>query len=166
MLVVRALNWGFIKGKLSCTQMSQREGVTTCIPKGDSHRDLITNWRVISLLNVVYKIGSAAVANQIKTMLSKLINEEQIGFMSGRYIGSNWTQIYVIAYLKEKNLPDLLLDIDFEKAFDSVDWKFMLKVLKAFRFKKDICRWIDISHKVYCNSEWTAIKMVSYMQGL
>ena len=71
-------------------------------------------------------------------MLSKLSNEEQIGFMSGRYIGSNWRQIYVIAYLKEKNLPDLLLDIDFEKAFDSVDWKFMLKVLKAFRFKKDI----------------------------
>ena len=34
MLVVRALNWGFRKGELSCTQ---REGIITCIQKGDKH---------------------------------------------------------------------------------------------------------------------------------
>ena len=120
MLIVRALNWGFRKGELSCTQ---REGIITCIPKGDKRRDLIKNWRPISLLNVVYKIGSAAIANRIKTMLPELINEDQTGFMSGRYIGDNLRLIYdMIAYLKEKNLPGLLLNIDFEKAFDSVDW--------------------------------------------
>ena len=137
-LVVRALNWGFRKGELSCTQ---REGIITCIPKGDKRRVLIKNWRPISLLNVVYKIGSAAIADRIKTMLPELINEDQTGFMSGRYIGDNLRLIYdMIAYLKEKNLPGLLLNIDFEKAFDSVDWKFMFKVLKAFGFKQDICR--------------------------
>ena len=46
----------------------------------------------------------------------------------------------MIAYLKEKSLPGVLLNIDFEKAFNSVDWKFILKDLKAFGFKKDICR--------------------------
>ena len=65
MLVVRALNWGFRKGELSCTQ---REGIITCIPKGDKRRDLTKNWRPISLLNVVYKIESAAIANRIKTI--------------------------------------------------------------------------------------------------
>ena len=145
MLVVRALNWGFRKGELSCTQ---REGIITCIPKGDKRRDFIKNWRPISLLNVVYKIGSAAIANQIKTVLPELINEDQTGFMSGRYIGDNLRLIYdMIAYLKENNLPGLLLNIDFEKAFDSVDWKFMFKVLKAFGFKQDICRWIETFYK-------------------
>ena len=52
--------------------------------------------------------------------------------MSGKYTGYNLRLIYdMIAYLKEKNLPGLLLNICFEKAFDSVDWKFMFKVLKA-----------------------------------
>ena len=78
MLVVRPLNCGFRKGELSCTQ---RKGIITCIPKGDKRRDLIKNWRPISLLNVVYKIRSAAIANRIKTMLPELINEDQTGFM-------------------------------------------------------------------------------------
>ena len=116
---------------------------------------MIKNWRPISLLNVAYKIGSAAIANRIKTVLPELINEDQTGFMSGRYIGDNLRLIYdMIAYLKEKNLPGLLLNIDFEKAFDSVDWKFMFKVLKAFGFKQDICRWIET---FYTNIKSTVI---------
>ena len=35
----------------------------------------------------------------------------------------------------------MLLCLDFEKAFDSLDWKFITKVLKAFGFGEDICRW-------------------------
>ena len=61
--------------------------------------------------------------------------------MSGRYSGHYLKLIYdMIAYLKENSLPGVLLNIDFEKAFNSVDWKFILKDLKAFGFKKDICR--------------------------
>ena len=59
--VVRSLNDGFRKGKLSSTQ---KEGVIICIPKGDKPKDLITNWRPIPLLNVVYKIGSTCIANR------------------------------------------------------------------------------------------------------
>ena len=91
MLVVRALNWGFRKGESSCIH---GEGINTCIPKEDKRRDLIMNWRPISLLNVVHKIGSAAIANRIKTMLPELINEDQTGFKSGKYIGDNLRLIY------------------------------------------------------------------------
>ena len=75
--------------------------------------------------------------------------------MSGSYTGNNLRLIHdMIAYFKEKNLPGLLLNIDFEKAFPSVDWKFMFKVLKAFGFKKDICRWIET---FYTNFKSTVI---------
>jgi hypothetical protein len=75
--------------------------------------------------------------------------------MSGRYIGDNLRLIYdLIAYLNEANVPGLLLNIDFEKAFDSVDWTFMFKVLKAFGFKEGICGWV---RTFYTNIKSTVI---------
>ena len=139
--VVRSLNRAYEDGELSSTQ---KEGLITCIPKKDKPRELIKNWRPISLLNVVYKIGSACIANRIKTVLPTLISEDQTGFMSNRYMGDNIRLIYdVINYLKSKNIPGLLLCIDFEKAFDSLSWNFLFKVLEAYGFTENICRWIE-----------------------
>ena len=143
--VVRALNASFKKGEMSSVQ---KEGMITCIPKGDKPREYVQNWRPISLLNVVYKIGSTCIANRLKTVLPTLINEDQTGFIRNRYIGDNIRLIFdTIAYLDHNNLPGLLLNIDFEKAFDSVNWNFMFKVLKSFGFKEDICRWVFIFYK-------------------
>ena len=139
--VLRSLNEGFRKGHLSTTQ---KEGIIICIPKTDKSRDKIKNWRPISLLNTVYKIGSASIANRIKTVLTNLIHEDQTGFISGRYIGDNIRLIYdIISYVTDNNMPGILLCLDFEKAFDSVDWGFMFKTLKLFGFKQDILKWIS-----------------------
>lgn len=139
--VVRSLNEGFSKREMS---ISQREGVIICLPKGDKPREYLKNWRPISLLNVTYKIGSSCIANRIKKVLPNLINEDQTGFISGRYIGDNIRLLYdVINYLKENNLPGLLVSIDFEKAFDSVNWQYMQNVLKCFNFGENIQGWIQ-----------------------
>ena len=143
--VVRALNKAFEDGELSTTQ---KEGIITCIPKGDKPRDNIKNWRPISLLNVIYKIGSSCIANRIKRVLPSLIDDDQTGFISNRYMGDNVRLIYdLINYLNTKNKPGLLLCLDFEKAFDSLDWRFMFRALRAFGFGKDLCRWIDTFYK-------------------
>ena len=139
--IIRSLNEGFKVGKMSITQ---REGIITCIPKGDKPREFIKNWRPISLLNVVYKIGSSCIANRIKEVLPQLINEDQTGFVPGRYIGDNLRLLYdIMHYLKNENLSGLLVSIDFEKAFDSVNWDFMGKVLRHFGFGEDMMRWIS-----------------------
>ena len=144
--VVRSLNEGFEEGELSTTQ---KEGVIICIPKGEKPREYVKNWRPISLLNVVYKIGSACIANRIKKVLPALINEDQSGFIHNRYMGDNIRLIYdMIHYLNNKKLPGLLLCIDFEKAFDSVAWRFLHKVLCAFGFGPSVCRWV---HTFLCN---------------
>jgi hypothetical protein len=36
-------------------------------------------------------------------------------------------------YLEENDLDGLLLLVDFEKAFDSIEWEFLIKALKSFR---------------------------------
>ena len=65
--------------------------------------------------------------------------------MANRYIGDNIRLLVtcIISYLYRENKPGLLLCLDFEKAFDSIDWKFMFKVLRAFGFGPDICQWIS-----------------------
>ena len=154
--IIKSLNEGFEKGKMSITQ---REGIITCIPKGDKPREFLKNWRPISLLNVVYKIGSACIANRIKKVLPELIHEDQTGFVPGRYIGDNLRLLYdIIDYLQKENLPGLLISIAFEKAFDSVDWTFMEKVLKHFGFGRDITRWVsafynDIRSSIIVNGQ-------------
>ena len=47
-------------------------------------------------------------------------------------------------YAENKNIPGLLLLIDFEKAFDTVSWKFIEHVLKNFNFGKDIQKWVHL----------------------
>ena len=138
--VLRSLNEGFLKGEMSSTQ---KEGVIICIPKPDSARDKIKNWRPISLLNTIYKIGSSSIANRLKLVLSSIINEDQTGFIKNRFLGNNIRLIYdVISHLDTNNIPGMLLCLDFEKAFDSLDWGFLHKVLSAFGFKNDICMWV------------------------
>ena len=156
--VVRALNQAYRDRELSSTQ---KEGLITCIPKGNKPKEYIKNWRPISLLNVIYKIGSACIASRIKKVLPVLIDDDQTGFITNRYIGDNIRLIYdLMDYLNSRNLPGLLLCLDFEKAFDSLDWRFMFKVLTAFGFGHSICRWIetfynDIKSRVIVNGQTT-----------
>ena len=140
LFVVRSLNEAYEDGELSITQ---KEGLITCLPKCGKEKEYIKNWRPITLLNVVYKIGSACIANRLKNVLPKLISADQTGFMSNRYIGDNTRLLYdVMNYLNVNNLPGLLLSIDFEKAFDSLNWNFMIKVLNAYGFGDCVIRWI------------------------
>ena len=73
-LVVRSLNYGFIKGELSVTQ---KQGIITLIPKDNKPRRFLKNYRSISLLNCAYKIASGSIANRIKSVLDKLIHDNQ-----------------------------------------------------------------------------------------
>jgi exonuclease III len=139
--LVKSLNNGYIKGNLS---ISQRQGLITCIPKGNKPKRFLKNWRPISLLNVSYKLGAAAVANRIKNILPNIINEDQKGFMSGRYIGEVTRLIYdLMEYTETFQIPGLLLLIDFEKAFDTVDRNYIRNVLAFFNFGPSIIKWVD-----------------------
>ena len=70
----------------------------------------------LSLLNTVYKIGSGVIASRLKRVLEKMIDLDQTGFISGRYIGDNIRLIYdMLQFTEENNIPGLLLLIDFEK---------------------------------------------------
>ena len=138
---MRSVNYSYNIGELS---LIQRQGIITLIPKKSKSRQKITNYRPICLLNTVYKIASASLANGIKTVINKLISSDQSGFILGRYIGDNTRIVYdLMQFVDEKNIPGLLLLIDFEKAYDSLSWSFMKNVLKSCNFGPSIIKWIS-----------------------
>ena len=130
--ILQSLNYGYGNGSLV---LRQKQGVITCIPKQNKSRINLRSWGPISLLNVIYKLASAIISNRLKKVLDNIINENQKGFIAGRFLGENVRLIYDVLFeSKKQNLPGLLLSIDFEKAFDTVSWKFIMKVLACFNF--------------------------------
>jgi hypothetical protein len=100
------------------------------------------NRRPISLLNTDLKIASAVLANRLKQVLSFIIRDIQKGFMKNRFMGENTRLLYdLMHYLEDNDLDGLLLLVDFEKAFDSIEWEFLIKALKSFNFDPSICKW-------------------------
>ena len=93
----------------------------------------------------MYKIASSCIAARLKTVLPKLIGDDEkvifFYFLKGRYIGENIRLLYdTLLYSKQHQIPGLPLMVDFEKAFDSVAWSFIEKSLCKFKFGKDITR--------------------------
>ena len=120
---------------------SQRRGVITLIPKEDSDLYSLANWHLITLLNVDYKIVSKVITKRLEKVLMLLINPDQTGFIKGRYIGKNIRLINdILEQTKLRNIPGILLQLDFQKAFDTIEWEFILKTIVLFNFGESIQR--------------------------
>ena len=123
--------------------MSQNRGIITLIPKDENNLSTLSNWRPITLLNVNYKILAKVIANRIGSVLPKLIHPDQTGFIKGRFIGQNVRLLNdLLEYTDVQKIPGILLFIDFEKAFDTIEWPFIQNVLKCFNFGPVIGKWI------------------------
>ena len=144
-ILIDTLNYSHENGKLP---ISQRQGIIKLIPKTDAELNLIKNWRPLTLLNCDFKIATTALANRIKPFLQKLISQDQIGFIKNRFIGENIRLIDgVIKYTAAKNTPGLLLFLDFEKAFDTLEWPFIQRTLQHFGFGLSFQKWMKVFYQ-------------------
>ena len=66
------------------------------------------------------------IANRIKDVLPSIIHHNETGSVKEGYIGEMVRWIFDIMNLTDKeNMPGLLIFIDFEKAFNSLEWNFL-----------------------------------------
>ena len=143
--VIESMNYSFENNVLS---QLQAQSLITLIPKPNKDLSFLSNWRPISLLNVDYKILTKVIANRIKLVLNNLIDSSQTGFIKGRYIGENIRLIYdVIEYAEKHNKAGILFFADFEKAFDSLNHKFIFKTLDLFNFGPNLKSWVSLIYK-------------------
>lgn len=139
-LVVNSFNYAFQSGFISD---EQGRACLTLIPKENKDNRFIKNWRPIALLNVDYKIAAKCMATRLKTVLTDLIDPEQTGFLKGRFIGENVRLILdLISYCNDHDIPGALIFLDYEKAFDRLDWGFIQNTLTYFNFGSDFRLWV------------------------
>ena len=94
----------------------------TLIEKKGHDKRMIKNWRPISLMNVDMKIATKIISKRIENVLPNIIHPNQTAYVKGRYIGEGHRLIDdLLHFTNENNLPGVLLTIDFQKAFDSVE---------------------------------------------
>lgn len=117
--------------------------ISLIFKKGD--KDNLQNYRPISLSNYDYKIVAFVLAKRIQNVISKLIHKDQTGYIKGRFIGQNSRLINdIFEYCEEYCVPGAIICIDFEKAFDTLEWNFMHETLNHFNFGRTFLKWIKI----------------------
>ena len=128
-------------GELS---ISQRQAIIKLIENKGRGKRYIKNWGSISLLNVATKIISKAFSERLKNVLFSLISTQQTAYIKNRFTREGGRLISDIVNIWDhNNIGGYLVTIDIEKAFDSLDHKFILAVLKKFGFGKNFVSWVE-----------------------
>lgn len=112
------------------------------IPKPGRDKQQMSSYRPVSLISIESKIRSKILANRLKTYICSIIHQDQTGFMPNRHIYFNLRRLFNIIYHK-KNSKACVISLDAQRAFDQLEWKYMIVVLKKFGFGPEFIKWIE-----------------------
>jgi hypothetical protein len=128
------------EGKFEASLNSTFISLIPKIPGASEMKD----FRPISLVGSLYKIIAKVLANRLKGVLDKVISKTQSAFIKGR-------QILDPILIANESLDSrrrsgeagIMCKMDVEKAYDHVNWDFLLYMLKRCGFGEKWCSWIS-----------------------
>jgi len=112
------------------------------IPKKKGAKEL-KDFRPISLIGSFYKLLSKVLTERIKRLMYKLVDSQQMAFIKGRQImDAVLIANEAIDSRVGQKKPGILCKLDIEKAYDHVNWGFLLNILRKMGFGEKWIRWI------------------------
>jgi hypothetical protein len=103
----------------------------------------IKQYRPICLLNVDYKWFTKVLTMRLTPYAEKLISNTQTAFIPGRYILEGVIILHEIVHeLRVKKMKGIVLKLDFQKAYDKVQWDFMMDVMRKKNFPEKWLTWM------------------------
>ena len=94
------------------------------------------------------KLISKVLASRLKSVISSIVNENQVACVNNRFISESGRLISdVFQITNSLDTEGILMTVDIEKVFDSINHSFLMCVLKKFGFGNDFRKWIQILMK-------------------
>lgn len=137
------------------------------LPKSITHtnmvllpkKDLIQSFpdlRPISLSNFLNKIISRIIHDRLEGFLPRLISQNQSGFVKGRNISENiLLDQEIISDIRKRGNPDnVAIELDMTKAYDRIEWTFLIKVLEKMGFDNNF---VDMIWRLIANNWYSII---------
>ena len=121
----------------SCTLGTLPQSMSNCdvvLLFKKAGRDCISNYRPISVLNCDYRIFARLLVLRLNPVAQYLVKPDQTGFIKGRLISDNGMLLQSLiefAEWDESQIQGAMIFLDFEKAFDSVQWSWIIQTLTA-----------------------------------
>ncbi|RVX09051.1 Transposon TX1 uncharacterized 149 kDa protein [Vitis vinifera] len=132
------------------------------IPK-KAGAEALRDYRPISLVGSLYKWLAKILANRLKKVVGKVVSKAQGAFVEGRQIlDAVLIANEAIDWTLKNNESGILCKLDIEKAYDKVDWNFILTIMKKMGFGE---KWIRIEDKLG-KSELIPVGRVESMDDL
>lgn len=101
----------------------------------------MSDYRPISVINTIAKLITKIIANRLQGHLPNLVASNQTAFVKGRSLMESFlTAREFLAFCSKNKLLTILYKVDFEKAFDTVDWCFLVNLLNERGFPP---RWMS-----------------------
>ncbi|KAL0434329.1 UNVERIFIED_CONTAM: hypothetical protein Slati_2767200 [Sesamum latifolium] len=118
--------------------------VLSLIPKVASP-NTISEFRPITCCNVLYKVITKIIVRRMHGVMDKIVSPVQNAFVSGRRISSNilLAQELFFGYNRRNLPPRCALKVDLRKAYDTLEWDFILVMLRLFGFVARFIPWIE-----------------------
>jgi hypothetical protein len=114
----------------------------TLIPKIDYATEM-KNFRPISLLNCSFKIFGKLLTSRLEKVSERLVAPEQSAFIRERYILYSVVVAHEVVHsLHKSKEPEVVIKLDYKKAYDIVNLDFLFEVLESRGFDEIWINWI------------------------